>query len=190
AIGSKIADYLIKPINPNQVLLSLKKLLENKRLVSEKTTTGYQQDFRNISMAFGDNMNYEEWAEIYNKLVFWELEMEKAENKSMSEVLENQKTEANTYFTRFLTENYEDWLNEPKVAKPLLSHQIMRKKVFPLMNSEVPVFFFLIDNLRLDQWKVMEPFVLELFTSEENSTYYSILPTTTAYARNAIFSGL
>jgi CheY-like chemotaxis protein len=190
AIGSKIADYLIKPINPNQILLSLKKLLENKRLVSEKTTMGYQQDFRNISMAFGDNMNYEEWAEIYNKLIFWELEMEKADNKSMSEVLENQKTEANSYFSRFLTENYEDWLNEPKADKPLLSHQIMKKKVFPLVNSDVPVFFFLIDNLRLDQWKIMEPFVMEMFSNEENSTYYSILPTTTAYARNAIFSGL
>ena len=190
AIGSKIADYLIKPINPNQVLLSLKKLLDNKRLVSEKTTLSYQQDFRNISMAYSDNLNHEEWADIYNKLIYWELEMDQTDNKSMSEMLDNQKTEANSYFTRFIKDNYEDWLNDPKANKPLLSHQIMKKKVFPLMTPDVPVFFFLIDNLRLDQWKIMEPFVMELFTQEENTNYFAILPTTTAYARNAIFSGL
>lgn len=190
AIGSKIADYLIKPINPNQVLLSLKKLLDNKRLVSEKTTSSYQQDFRNLSLAYSDNLNHSEWADIYNKLVFWELEIEKADNKSMYEVLENQKNEANTYFSKFIMENYEDWLNDPKADRPLLSHQLIKKKVLPHVNNETPTFFFLIDNLRLDQWKILEPFVSELFNQEENTTYYSILPTTTAYARNAIFSGL
>lgn len=190
AIGSKIADYLIKPINPNQVLLSLKKLLENKRLVSEKATMNYQQDFRNISMSFGDNLNHEEWADVYKKLIFWELEMDKADNKSMYEVLETQKTEADSYFCRFIMDNYEDWLNDPKSDRPLLSNQLMKKKVFPLLSNTVPVFFILIDNLRLDQWRMIEPYVSELFNIEEDSSYYSILPTTTAYARNGIFAGL
>lgn len=190
AIGSKIADYLIKPINPNQVLLSLKKLLENKRLVSEKTTMSYQQDFRNLSMSFGDNLSHEEWADVYKKLIFWELEMDKAENKSMYEILESQKTEANSHFTHFIMDNYEDWLNDPKIDRPLLSHQVIKKKVLPQLSEKIPTFFFLIDNLRLDQWKIIEPFVSELFHIEEESTYYSILPTTTAYARNGIFSGL
>ncbi len=189
AIGSKIADYLIKPLNPNQILLSVKKILDNKRLVSEKTNQGYLQDFRNISMAYMDRIDHAEWAEIYKKLIYWELEMDNSENKSMAEVLDNQKSEANNNFVRFVEDNYEDWLNDPKVERPLMSHQLMKKKVFPLLGQE-PVFFFLIDNLRYDQWKVIEPILSEYFNVEEESNYYSILPTTTAFARNSIFSGM
>jgi CheY-like chemotaxis protein len=189
AIGSKIADYLIKPLNPNQILLSVKKILDNKRLVTEKTNLGYQQDFRNIMMAFGDNLNHEEWADVYKKLVYWELELDNTGN-SMSEVLEMQKSEANTNFSRFVGNNYEDWLNDPKAEKPLLSHQMMKKKVFPLLSEAEPVFFFLIDNLRYDQWKILEKTLMEYFSIQEESTYYSILPTTTAFARNSIFAGL
>jgi CheY-like chemotaxis protein len=189
AIGSKIADYLIKPLNSSQILLSVKKILDNKRLITEKTNLGYQQDFRNISMAFGDDLGFEEWADVYKKLVFWELELGTTEN-SMGEVLDMQKSEANTNFTRFIQNNYEDWLNDPKIEKPLLSHHLMKKKVFPLIDQNEPVFFFLIDNLRYDQWKMLETIISEYFNILEESTYYSILPTTTAFARNAIFSGL
>jgi len=191
AIGSKIADYLIKPVNPNQLLLSLKKLTDNKRLVSKQVNLGYQQDFRNISMAYNDKLNHEEWADIYKKLIYWELELEGAENKSMVEVLESQKSEANSYFSKFIKKEYEGWLNNPSANKPMLSHQLFKKKVIPMIeNSEEPVFFFLIDNLRYDQWRVLQPIISDLFKITEESSYYSILPTTTAYARNAIFSGL
>src|SRR5687767_12106433 len=148
AIGSKIADYLIKPLNPNQILLSVKKILDNKRLITEKTNLGYQQDFRNISMAYNERIDHNEWVDIYKKLVFWELEIDNTANKSMAEVLEMQKGEANSNFAKFVMENYESWLNDPKADKPLLSHQLMKKKVFPLVNNEEPLFFFLIDNLR------------------------------------------
>ncbi len=190
AIGSKIADYLIKPVNPNQLLLSLKKIIENKRIVSEKVNSGYQQDFRNISMAYNDNLNHEEWADIYKKLIYWELELEDSQDSGMAEVLENQKSEANSYFCRFIRNNFEDWLNNPKVEKPILSHQIMKKKVFPLLKEDESLFFLLIDNLRYDQWRVLEPIISELFNIVEESSYYAILPTTTAYARNAIFAGM
>jgi CheY-like chemotaxis protein len=189
AIGAKIADYLIKPLNPNQILLSVKKILDNKRLITERTNLGYQQDFRNIMVAFGDDLSHEQWAEIYKKLVFWELQLEGTEN-SMGQVLDMQKSEANTNFSRFIMEQYEDWLNNPKADKPLLSHQLMRKKVFPLLSPQKPLFFFLIDNLRYDQWKILEKILLEYYKVDEESTYYSILPTTTSFARNAIFSGL
>jgi CheY-like chemotaxis protein len=189
AIGSKIADYLIKPLNPNQILLSAKKLLDNKRLISERTNLGYQQDFRNISMAYNDNIGHAEWVDIYKKLVFWELEIDSAENKSMAEVLDMQKDEANSNFCKFIIENYEDWLNDPAVDKPMLSHQIIKKKVLPLIGNE-PVFFLLIDNLRYDQWRLLQQIVSDYFTVEEELCYYSILPTTTAFARNAIFSGM
>ncbi|MEQ9423972.1 MAG: bifunctional response regulator/alkaline phosphatase family protein [Cyclobacteriaceae bacterium] len=190
AIGSKIADYLIKPLNPNQILLSVKRILDNRRLVSEKTNLSYQQDFRNISMAFNDDMDHNEWVEVYKKLVYWELEIDNTEDKSMAEVLENQKEEANANFMRFITDNYESWLNDPNINRPLLSHQLMKTKVLPEINDEGPVFFVVIDNLRYDQWKVIEPTVLELFNLLEEDTYFSILPTTTAYSRNAIFSGM
>lgn len=189
AIGSKIADYLIKPLNPNQILLSVKKILDNKRLVTEKTNQSYQQDFRNISMAFGDDMDHAEWAEMYKKLVYWDLEIDQTDDQSMSEVLSMQHVEANTNFARFIDDNYEDWLNEYQDEAPLLSHKLMDEKVFPKMGEE-PVFFIVIDNLRFDQWKLLEPEILKYFNIEEEANYYSILPTTTAYSRNSIFSGL
>lgn len=189
AIGSKITDYLIKPLNPSQILLSVKKILENKRLIIEKTNLNYQQEFRKISMAFMEELNWEKWSDIYKKLVHWELQMDQPDNQEMGDVLEMQKTEANSNFAKFIMRNYESWLNNPSSDKPLLSHQLMKKKIFPELGQGRPVFFVLIDNLRFDQWKVIEPILQEYFTIDKEDIYYSILPTTTAYARNAIFSG-
>jgi CheY-like chemotaxis protein len=190
AIGAKIADYLVKPINPSQILLSIKKILDGKRIVSERTNLGYQQDFRHLMMAFNDNLNHEEWAETYAKLVYWELEIENTQNQEMQEVLENQKNEANTNFVRFIEDNYEDWLNDADTDRPILSHQLLKKKVLPLIESKTPTFFILIDNLRLDQWRIIANILSEFYNIDTDETYYSILPTTTAYARNAIFSGM
>lgn len=190
AIGSKIADYLIKPLNPNQILMSVKKLLQNKKLITEKTNIGYQQDFRNLAMAYNDRIGHTEWTEIYKKLVYWELEIDNTENKSMKDIIDMQKTEANSNFARFISEEYEDWLNDADADKPILSHQILKKKVFPLLKEKEKVFLVVIDNLRFDQWKMIEPIVSDHFRVTEESTYYSILPTTTNYARNSIFSGL
>jgi CheY-like chemotaxis protein len=190
AIGAKIEDYLIKPINPNQILLSIKKILDNKRLVIEKTNTNYQQEFRKITMALMDNMNHAQWADIYKKLVYWDLQLDETDNKDMAEVHESQKVEANTNFCRFIRKNYEGWLNNPNIERPLMSHQLMKKMVFPKLNATQPTFFILIDNLRYDQWKTIEPIISEYFNIDSEETYYSILPTTTAYARNSIFSGM
>jgi len=190
AIGSKIADYLIKPLNPSQILLSVKKIFDNKRLVIEKTNLNYQQEFRKISMAFMEEMNHEAWADIYKKLVFWELQLDQTDNQDMADILETQKTEANANFAKFIIKNYDRWLNEASVEKPMLSHQLMKKKVFPELKPGKPLFVLLIDNLRFDQWKVIEPVITDYFSVEKEETYYSILPTTTAYSRNAIFSGM
>jgi len=190
AIASKIADYLIKPLNPNQILLSVKKILDNKRLVSERTNLNYQQDFRNISMAFSEDLNHEEWANVYKKLVYWELEINSIRNNEMAEVLDMQKNEANLNFARFVIDNYEDWLNDPDSNRPVLSHELMRKKVLPLLDDQKPLFFIVIDNLRYDQWRTIQQIITEYYNLETEENYYSILPTTTAYARNAIFSGM
>ncbi len=189
AIASKIADYLIKPLNPNQILLSIKKILENKRLVTEKTNLDYQQEFQKISMAVNDYLDHGEWGDIYKKLIFWELEFENNENRQMQEILDMQKMEANANFLKFVKENYQNWLESKTDDRPLLSHELMEHKVFPELTDK-PTFFIVIDNLRFDQWKIIEPYLLDYFNLEHQDLYYSILPTTTAYARNAIFSGL
>lgn len=190
AIGSKIADYLIKPVNPNQILLSLKKNLDHSRLISEKTTSNYQQEFRKIAMDLSMVNSYEEWAEMYQKLVYWELELENIEDSGMFEILESQKTEANTQFCKFIDKNYPRWFQNPNDA-PVMSHTLFREKVVPeLKEKDTPTLLVVVDNLRYDQWKAFEPYLSNSYKKKSEEMYYGILPTATQYARNAIFSGL
>ncbi len=190
AIGGKISDYLIKPLNPNQILLSLKKILDKQRLVSEKTNASYQRDFQQISMTYNDVIDHDDWVNVYKKLIHHEIGIEETEHKSMKEVLEMQKSEANSNFCRFVEDNYEDWINRNTEERPVFSHELMDEYVFPLLEEGDKVFFIVVDNLRFDQYRVLEPFITDYFNIESEEVYYSILPTTTAYARNAIFSGL
>lgn len=187
AIGAQINDYLIKPVNPNQILLSLKKIIDNKRLVSEKTATDYQQEFRNISMEINSGPNYEEWVDIYNKIISWELRLDESNNEHLKEILEMQKSEANKEFSKYIINNYESWMKNGD--GPLNSPNLIRNKVLPHLDDR-PMVFVLLDNLRMDQWRIIEPMITELFKIEEEDYFYSILPTTTQYSRNAIFSGL
>ncbi|WP_412985132.1 response regulator [Pontimicrobium sp. IMCC45349] len=189
AIGSKIADYLIKPVNPNQILLSLKKNLDHTRLVSEKTTSSYQQEFRKIAMDLAMVNSYQEWMDLYQKLIYWELELEDIEDPAMFEILESQKNEANLQFGKFIDKNYPDWF-KPNTDAPIMSHNLFKDKVVPQLSKEQPTLFVVIDNLRYDQWKAFEPIVNNYYKKEEEISYCSILPTATQYARNAIFSGL
>jgi CheY-like chemotaxis protein len=190
AIGSQIADYLIKPVNPNQVLLSLKKLIDNKRLVAEKTTSQYQQEFRTLFMALNDNPDYTEWMNLYKKLVYWELEITKSDSPEMQEVFETQKQEANVEFFKFISKNYSTWVGAKAANAPIMSHNLLQFKVLPHLEKNVPLFFVLIDNLRYDQWKTIAPIFAESFRILEEDTFYAILPTATQYARNAIFAGM
>ncbi len=193
AIGSNIADYLIKPVKPNQILLSLKRNLENRKLVSEKSTMSYQQEFRNIGMELNNKLDFQEWTEVFKKLNRWELELERAADEGIREVLNMQKDEANTQFSRFIEKNYIDWLqNNHGGDKPVLSHTLIRDKLLPLLNNnQNPVFFLVIDNLRYDQWKIIQPLIEQYFRVEKDEIYCSILPpTTTQYARNSLFAGL
>ena len=190
AIGNQISDYLIKPVNPNQVWLSLKKIIDNRRLVAEKTTTAYQQQFRNLFMALNSNPDYNEWMDIYKKLVYWELEMEKSDSPEMQEILQSQKSEANTEFFKFISRNYASWLDPKNTNGPIMSHNLIKTKVLPHLEKGKPLFFVLIDNLRVDQWKAIQPIFAESFRILEEESFYSILPTATQYARNAIFAGM
>lgn len=189
AIGAKIADYLIKPLNPNQILLSVKKILDNRRIFSEKTNQSYQKAFQSLAIEVMEASDPEDWINIYKKLVYWELEIDKTEDKSMMEVLEAQRISAETDFYKHIVGHYENWIAHPGTQTPLFSHHLLAQRVFPLMGKD-PVFLIVIDNLRYDQWRTLLPDVATLFSLEEESLYYSILPTTTAYARNALFAGL
>lgn len=189
AIGAQISDYLIKPVNPNQILLTLKKIIDNKRLIREKTSADYQQEFQQIFMQISGGLNYEEWAETYRKIISWELKIDASNSTEMADILAMQKSEANKEFSKFIIRHYNDWVQDKKKG-PLLSNDLMRNKIFPHVNEDIPTVMLLLDNLRYDQWKVLEPIITELFRVEEEDYFYSILPTSTQYSRNAIFSGL
>ena len=186
AIGNKIADYLIKPVNPNQILMSLKKNLHSGTLVSQKATSDYQQEFRRITEQINESYDINDWYDLYRKLVFWEMELAQTET-NMDELLLMQKNEANSAFCKFIRKNYESWMTSEN--HPIMSNEIFKKKVFPLLDNGDKVFFILIDNFRLDQWRIIKPLLSDYFSTEEE-LYCSILPTATQYARNAIFSGL
>ena len=190
AIGSQISDYIIKPVSPSQILLVLKKLLENKRLVSEKTTQRYQEQFRMLFDGVDNATDHKTWTNFYRQLIFWELEMEKSRTDEMIDIHLSHKKEANRSFFKFISKNYQSWIQDIDINPPMLSHQLFRQKVLPLLSKEEPLIWLIIDNLRFDQWKSIEPAIAELFRINEEDCYFSILPTTTQYARNAIFSGL
>lgn len=215
AIGSKIADYLIKPVNPSQILLTLKKNIHRKEIVTEITQSGYQQSFQDIALQISDCKTYNDWMNVYKRLVHWELELSSTDS-SMTEMLNMQKEEANNGFAKYIKANYMDWVaphnsvQQPsgngmlKLSKlkqmpkntqtdngdrPLMSTDIFKKKIFPMLDNGEKVFMIVIDNFRLDQWRMLSQEIGDMFDIDEQ-TYMSILPTATQYARNAIFSGL
>ena len=190
AIGAKISDYLIKPVNPNQILLALKKLLQHKNLIAEKTIINYQQAFQRISMSLNELKTHEDWSNFYIKMLYWEMELEGLEDMAMLEIFQNQMKEANRFFAKFIENNYKDWIRNND--GPIMSNKILKRKLFPILQREShkTTLMLVIDNLRFDQWKMISPIIENHYQKEDESTYFSILPTATHYARNSIFSGL
>jgi CheY-like chemotaxis protein len=189
AIGGEISDYLIKPVNPNQILLSLKKILDNTRLIKEKSTSEYQKEFRQIGMKISERLDANEWLDIQQQLVYWDLKLSKSDDSGMSEILQSQKQEANNTFCKFVERNYIDWLNSPDDDTPILSHTLLEKKLIPELDQG-PVFLIVLDCLRYDQWRVLQPELAKYFLIESDDCYLSILPTATQFSRNSIFAGL
>jgi DNA-binding response OmpR family regulator len=185
AIGKQISDYLIKPVNPNQILMVIKKLLDGKRLISETNTLSYQQNFRGISNDLNNSMDLNEWIAVFKKLNFWERQLEMSD-ENMYEIFDMQKEEANQLFSKYIDKNYIDSLND---EEHITSHNLLKKELFPKLKDE-SYFLVVIDNLRYDQWLIIKPVIEELFDIEKEEIYCSILPTTTQYARNSLFSGL
>lgn len=188
AVGSKIADYLIKPVNPNQILIAIKKHLHSDRLVSQKATNDYRREFGELGSLINSADSIQAWYDLYGRLVFREMELADA-GTNMGEMLEMQKKEADAEFYKWVRRHYESWIADENAERPLMSPQIFPHKVFPLLDAGEKVFFVLIDNFRLDQWRAVMPMLAEYFNIDEQ-IYTTILPTATQYARNAIFSGL
>jgi len=187
AIGKKIADYLIKPVNPHQILLIIKKNLHKNDILTEATMEGYREEFNQIGMNINNSYTFEDWAEVYKKLVFWEMELTETQNPLLEMVIA-QKQDANNSFVKFIKKNYASWIKNPE-QRPLISPDLFKKKIFPALDNGEKLFFILIDNFRLDQWWAIKDMLAEYFNFDEEM-YLSILPTATQYARNSIFSGL
>lgn len=190
AIGSKIADYLIKPVNPNQVLLSLKKNVHSRQLVTEQTTADYREAFGRISMSFSDARTFSDWVDIYRKLVGWEIELASSTDDGIKEILAHQKNEANNEFSKFVKREYEGWINDKDSDTPIMSHTVMRESIFPVADAHRKTTLLLIDNFRYDQWRVISDMLQGIYDTDKEEFFCSILPTATQYARNSIFAGL
>lgn len=188
AIGAKITDYLIKPVNPHQMLLTLKKNIHRQELVTEHAQSGYRQQYQQLMTLMMNCQEVDDWMQIYRKLTHWELELSEADSE-MTELLRMQKEEANRAFAKFIRKHYLYWVRPEVRQRPLMSADVMRQRVFPLLDKREKVLMVVIDNLRYDQWRVLAPELSAAFDIEEE-LYLSILPTATQYARNALFSGL
>ena len=187
AIGKEISDYLIKPVNPNQILLSLKKNLKEKELIKDNNVLEYQQEFRNLSSKMIGVSDYNQWIELYKEIINWEIKLSEINDSTMVEILKTQKSEANSLFAKFIEKNYSKWLNSTE--SPTLSNNLIKNHLIKELGTN-PTIFIVIDNLRYDQWMIVEPLILDYYKKESEIAYYSILPTTTQYARNSLFSGL
>ena len=188
AIGNKIADYLIKPVNPSQILMTLKKHIHKRDIINTQTTTSYRQEFMQIGSQLNNTVTYEDWYDLYKKLVYWDFKLTETDNE-LRDLLQSQKSEANAFFAKYIKNNYLNWINNPD-ERPLLSTDIFKKRIFPLLDKKEKIFFIVIDNFRYDQSKLLIELLSELYRVEKEELYFSILPTATQYARNAIFSGL
>ena len=184
AIGEKIADYLIKPVNPSQILLCLKKHVHSRDIVTEQVQQNYRQEWSDISYMIDTASTIEEWQAIERTLSKWDIELE---SSSMRSLIEDQRTQANAAFAKWITKNYESWFAG---ERPLMSPDVMKHAVFPLLDKGEKVLLCVIDNFRYDQWKTIQPLISEFYSVAQEEQYTSILPTATQYARNAIFAGL
>ena len=189
AIGSKIADYIVKPVNPSQMLPLIKKHVHSQKLVTEQTTADYRAEFGRISLSMQNASTFQQWCSIYRKLVNWDIELSGGD-ESIREILQYQKTEANRIFGRFVCNNYKDWINSRDEDTPVMSHTLMRNNIFPVVDNNTKTTLLLIDNFRYDQWRAISGMLRGYFDIATDDFYCAILPTATQYARNAVFAGL
>ena len=190
AIGSQIADYLIKPVKPQQILLTLKRILNIEEIVARQTTTVFREEFNSIADMISSASTFEQWSELYRRLTFWQGELIRSPDTGMREVLRMQESDANRAFAKYISGNYMKWVSAGAADRPLMSPAVLSKRIFPMISTETPLFFIIIDNMRLDQWQTIAGDLRKVMRIVDEELYLSILPTTTQYSRNALFAGL
>ncbi len=186
AIGTKISDYLTKPVNPSQILLTCKKFLEGKKITEQYVSRDYIKELQDISISLQSPMDADEWIQLYEKISNWSIELDAHPESGLQQTLADQVRECNVEFSKFVERNYRHWLEQKE--RPALSLDVVDRFVIPELQENKSVFLFVIDCMRLDQWLMFEEVLREYFTVSKDF-YYSILPTATPYSRNAIFSG-
>ncbi|NVM03099.1 MAG: response regulator [Candidatus Helarchaeota archaeon] len=187
AIGREINDFLTKPVNPSQILSVCKRILESRKIKEEKLSKDYVSDFKNIDLRLSEQLDYNDWIEIYSKLSEWEIDFDKHPDTGFEQTLIEQIKDCNTEFCKYIEKNYSDWINSEN--RTCLSIDLVKRYVIPELVNNNKVFFLIFDCLRNDQWLALEPYFHEFFDIAKEY-YYSILPTATPYSRNSIFSGL
>ncbi|HFE63455.1 MAG TPA: response regulator [Caldithrix sp.] len=188
AIGAKIDDYLTKPVNPSQILMACKKFLESKDISQKKLTQTSSQKINQIALRLMERLDYRDWIDIYLKLTDWDIELDGMNEPQMRELIYDQRKECNVEFGKFIDKNYQNWIHGI-TERPTLSIDIVKNYVYPRLKDGQRVVFVVIDCLRLDQWLTLQSYFYDFFNISKDY-YYSILPTATPFARNAIFSGL
>ena len=186
AIGMKIDDYLLKPVNPLQIYSACKRILDAKKIQEDRLSPDYIKEFNDINSLVLEE-TWESWLAIHKKLCAWDHQFDQFRNSGLESTHEDQRLDCSMNFGRFVESRYRDWLHSEK--RPPMSVDVFKSFVAPHLHKKEKIFFIIIDCVRLDQWMTLEPFLNDYFEVQWDY-YMAILPTATPYARNAIFSGM
>ncbi|MEE9162159.1 MAG: response regulator [Candidatus Neomarinimicrobiota bacterium] len=189
AIAANISGYLTKPVNPSQIFMLCKSMLEKSRIRSDKTTSRYLSMFQELSQRVDTAETLTDWTDLFHELTNWDIEFDEHRDLGLEELLVEQHLTANQRFGQIVAANYRGWLEGDDQDGQVFSHRVLDRFVKPHLEAGSRVVLLVVDCLRLDQWKAMRSLLEERFAIEE-AVHVSILPTATPYSRNAIFSGL
>jgi DNA-binding response OmpR family regulator len=189
AIGADISDYLVKPVNPRQVLSVVTRILEGDRIRQQRLSRDFATRFRELEARRAGVLDWRSWTELVVELAEWEFRLGQAEEPGLSEALQSLQASLRQDFARFIDQQYAGWLRGTRADRPPLSVDIVPEFVEPALRQHKKALLVVVDCLRLDQWEAIRPLISTRF-DVETSYYFSIVPTATPFARNAIFSGL
>lgn len=187
AIAKQISEYLIKPVNPNQILMAIKRIFQTEEIRLNRVGQEYSQFVANLNRKLFSAPDFKEWIEIYKEICKWDLIIDEMNDENLKQTHFLEKRNCNTEFCNYIEDHYKNWLSCND--RPNLSFDVVSQYIIPQLEANKTIYFLILDCLRYDQYLAIEPFIKEYFDIELDS-YYSILPTATPFSRNAIFSGL
>ncbi|MFN2397687.1 MAG: response regulator [Gemmatimonadaceae bacterium] len=189
AIGAAVKDYLVKPVNPRQVLSVVMRIFDGERIRQQAVARRFVERFRAMELERERTLDWRGWISRYSELTDWDLELAEAGERSLLESLRGLYPQLRREFADFMRKAYPAWLRSLEGDRPALSIDVVGEFLLPVLQREKAGLFIVIDCLRLDQWRILQPLITPMF-DVETTHYFSILPTATPYARNSLFSGL